>query len=103
MATRPNMKAAASQDSPNTMLIAAISGGVLLVILIVWLAFHYFGGNVRHDVAHGALPPDEVYMQQMAKKCGGDFNKLSPADQKQVVKVAGGGGPSELYVLAHSQ
>src|SRR5579884_618171 len=98
MASSQNASAAArgAQNSPNMTLIAGIAAVVVVVLIVMVFAVRHTVATAKANAAaYAASDPSENFMIQMSKKCGGDFNKLSPADQYQVIKVAGGGGPSE--------
>lgn len=81
-----------------TAIIASLIG---LLTFVVLLGFYFFGPRIRFDKPH-PMTADEQWMRQKARESGGDFTRLSADDQRQVIQIAGGGGPSELRQLARS-
>jgi hypothetical protein len=69
---------------------------VVLALLVGGLAWHFFGPNT--GVGHGrALTAEEKanqdWMDQKVKESGGDFNRLSPEDQRRLFALHGPQGP----------
>jgi hypothetical protein len=54
------------------------------------------GSEPTESQAHTA----DNFLAQKAKESGGDFNKLSPADQKRVQELTQGHGPQALRGMA---
>src|SRR5689334_9759162 len=79
------------QVSPVVVALLALA----LIAFVVWRAWSAFAGPPT-----GKLPPpptqDINFLQQKAKDCQGDFNKLSPEDQAKVQKISMGFGQAAM-------
>jgi hypothetical protein len=65
--------------------IALIAGGLILATIVGFIGYRAMpqGEVTAGDYRPG---PDDALYREMAKKCQGDFAKLSPADQKIVLE-----------------
>jgi hypothetical protein len=95
---RSNDTAPAGSANPK-IVIAAV---VLLVLFIGWLAYHFLAPH-SEAVHPRPLTPAESWLQQKAKESGGDFTKLSQADQQQLFSTAGPSAPVTLRMAYEAQ
>ena len=77
-----------------------IVGLVLLVALAGYLGYR---AMPKQGGASAQMSSKTEMLMQYAKKCQGDFSKLSPADQQKVNEMAGNGqGPLSMATLYKS-
>jgi hypothetical protein len=92
--------AARSINTPT--LVAAL---VVLLLLLGGLGWHYFGPNTAGGRARPLTAQertDQDWLNQKAKESGGDFNKLSPEDQRKMFASHGPRAPFNLRQAAQS-
>jgi len=92
----------AARSVSMPVLVAAVA---VLVLLVGGLAWHYLGpttggGRTRPPTAEEKANAE--WLDQKAKETGGDFNKLSPEDQRKLFALRGPQGPFILRQTAHS-
>lgn len=90
MATRPG-----THPTSNVNPLAVIGAAVVLLLFVGWLGWHFFGpaGNAGPTAP---LTANETWIQQKARESKGEMKSLSPEDQKKLMEIAGGSGPSQL-------
>jgi hypothetical protein len=80
---------------PVPVIIAAC---VALLGLMGWWGYRNFGPQVTPKTAENLKA--DAFLQEMAKKCGGDFSKLTPEEQLKVNGFAGGRGAMAIAGIA---
>jgi hypothetical protein len=79
-----------------------IAAVVVLVLFIGGMAYYFLAPHTER-VHPRPLTAAESWLQQKAKESGGDFTKLSPADQKQLFSTAGPSAPVTLRMAYEAQ
>jgi hypothetical protein len=83
------------------VLVAAVA---FLILLLGILAWRYFGPGKeagRTGTHTAQQQADQDWLKQKARESGGDFNRLSPEDQRRLTTLYGNMGPSVLRGTAH--
>lgn len=94
----PSVKPPKQQASPLTVA-AAIVG---LAVILFFMADFTFGPLIPPPDPFGGMTQGE-WVQKLARQTEGDFNKLSPADQKQMNSISRGNGARYLKVAYENQ
>ncbi len=69
--------------------IALIAGGLVVALIAGFFAYRAMPQGEVTQMGSGNSNPDDAFFREMAKKCQGDFNKLTPADQKTLLAKCG--------------
>src|SRR5579875_3365381 len=68
--------------------ILAVAAIVVLVVVIALLGWRFMGKGRRgaSNLPRNPSPADIAWVRQEAQQSGGDFSKLSPADQQRLTQ-----------------
>ena len=91
----------AGEEKPPIPMWAIIAAAVALLAFVVWWGYKNFGPQNPPLTAKNVQVNN--MLEEMAKKSGGDFSKLSPEDQQKVRSAAGAFAPLALHSVAVSK
>ncbi len=83
-----------------------IGAFVLVALLLVGLAYHYFGPQQNGQAARALTSQEQAnrqWAQQKAKESGGDYTRLSPEDQQRLLSIMGPRAPFEFRQMGHGR
>jgi hypothetical protein len=89
-------KSSPDTDRNNVKPTALIAAVAVLILLVGALAWHFFGPSPSSGQARALTAEEKAnqdWLDQKAKESGGDFNKLSPEDQRRLFSLRGPQGP----------
>jgi hypothetical protein len=82
------------QSKPTV--VAIVVAAVVLVLFLGWLAYANFSGPKLHPIQPTQKTEADLYIEQLRKKSGGDWNKLTPEEQARVNQITRGFGPMAI-------
>ena len=100
MAVRPAGRPTNEPSAVNTPVM--IAAAVVVVLFIGFLAFHFLGPR---GIPRPSAPvsPDLQWISQKAQESGGNFSRLSPADQQKLFQMRGSSAPQVLQAAYQPQ
>jgi predicted negative regulator of RcsB-dependent stress response len=82
----------------DTKKILAGLGAIVLVGFMIWWGIKNFSDSEKPQTAAAATA--QQYLEDMAKKSGGDITKLTPEEQQKVNAMSGNRGAMALAGIA---
>lgn len=79
------------QKPPSTVVIVGVV--VVVLLLLGWLTYANFFAPKEHPLQfNGPKSPEQTFIEQMQKKSGGDWNKLTAEEQARLNQITRGFG-----------
>jgi hypothetical protein len=65
--------------------VGLVAGAVVLALILGFVGYRAMPQGETTQMGNASANPNDAFYRDMAKKCQGDFSKLSPADQQLVL------------------
>ena|SRR5579862_3660108 len=94
-----------AKDKPVVSVPVIVVAVAILILILGAYAWHFFGPNTAGGPTRALTAKeqsDHDWVQQKAKQTNGDFEKLSPEDQRRLISIFGPKAPFAFKMEGHS-